>query len=135
MPFAGLTERSISVLRCASVYSTEPRDVLDQPWFLNSVLQAETSLSPDELLSACLEIEQEHGRRRDQFKGPRTLDMDILIYGNTIVQQPGLTVPHPGLAARRFVLVPLAEIAPDFVEPCTGKPIRQLLEECPTPLQ
>src|SRR5438270_5009995 len=87
----GLTARDIAVVRCASVYSTEPRDVLDQPWFLNSVLHGETALLPYELLSACLEIEQEQGRRRDQLKGPRTLDIDILFYGNTILQQPGLT--------------------------------------------
>ena len=126
-----LPEHGIDVLRCASIYSTEPREFLDQPWFLNTVVQANTSLSPGELLAACLEIERENHRTRDQLKGPRTLDIDILFYGSEVVRKPNLTIPHPSFSARRFVLEPLAEIASDFVDPLTGETIRQLLARCP----
>ena len=126
----GLPEYGIDIIRCASVYSTEPLEVLDQPWFLNTVLEANTSLSPDELLAACLAVESENHRMRDQHKGPRTLDIDILFCGDTIIHKPGLTVPHPSFSSRRFVLVPLAEIAPDFVDPLSRKTLRQLLAEC-----
>src|SRR5215831_6974791 len=126
----GLTQCRVSVVRCASIYSTEPREVPDQPWFLNTVLCADTDLSPDELLSVCLQIEQVQRRTRDQIKGPRTLDIDILFFGNKIVQKPGLTIPHPAFSTRRFVLEPLAEIAPDFVDPVSLKTARQLLTDC-----
>jgi len=125
-----LMQRGVSVVRCASIYSTEPREVLDQPWFLNTVLWADTDLAPDDLLSVFLEIEQVQRRTRHQIKGPRTLDIDILFFGNKIVQKPGLTIPHPALSTRRFVLGPLAEIAPDFVDPVSGKTVQQLLTDC-----
>src|SRR5438093_131649 len=110
----GLVNRRIDIIRTASLYSTEPRDVLDQPWFLNTALEAETFFAPEELLSVCLEIEKENQRSRDSDrpKGPRTLDIDIIFYGAEIIRRPGLTIPHPSFSARRFVLVPLAEIAP-----------------------
>src|SRR6185295_11030556 len=113
----GLAAREIEIIRCASIYSTEPRDVLDQPWFLNSALEASTDLDPEQLLRACLEVEKENHRTRESLKGPRTLDIDIIFYGQEVVRKPGLTIPHPSFHTRRFVLAPLAEIAADFVDP------------------
>jgi 2-amino-4-hydroxy-6-hydroxymethyldihydropteridine diphosphokinase len=126
-----MAKRSLDILQCASVYSTEPRDLVDQPWFLNTVLHARTDLSVRALLAACLEVEKENGRARDVPKGPRTLDIDILFYGKEIVREPDLTVPHPRFSERRFVLAPMVEIAPAFVDPVTGKTMRELLEACP----
>ena len=127
----GLSSRGVEVLKCASIYSTAPRDVLDQPWFLNTVVEANTSLEADGLLETCLAVEKENLRKRDTSKGPRTLDIDIIFYGNEIIRKPGLVVPHPRFAARRFVLEPLAEIAADFVDPASRKTIRELLDATP----
>jgi 2-amino-4-hydroxy-6-hydroxymethyldihydropteridine diphosphokinase len=126
----GLASKGIDIVRCASVYSTEPRDVLNQPSFLNTALEATTDLTPTELLRCCLDVERENQRVRDALKGPRTLDIDIIFYGNQIVCEPDLTIPHPSLSERRFVLAPLAEIAPGFVDPVRGKTIQQLRDEC-----
>jgi len=126
----GLASRGIEIVRCASVYSTEPRELLDQPWFLNTALEATTLLAPAELLRCCLDVEKENGRVRDIIKGPRTLDIDIIFYGNQIVHERDLTIPHPSLSTRRFVLAPLAEIAPGFADPLSGKTVLQLLDEC-----
>jgi 2-amino-4-hydroxy-6-hydroxymethyldihydropteridine diphosphokinase len=126
-----LAKHGIQILRCASLYLTEPKEVNDQPWFLNTVLQADTDLSPAELLTACLDIERENHRTRDLLKGPRTLDIDILFYGDAVIHESGLTIPHPSFSARRFVLVPLAEIAPDFIDPLTRRTMRELLVYCP----
>ena len=126
----GLQKRGIEIVRCGSIYSTEPREVLNQPWFLNTVLEASTHLAPDELLAACLDVETSNLRNRDTSKGPRTLDIDIIFYGNEIVRKQGLTIPHPSFSLRRFVLTPLAEVAAGFVDPGSGKTIRQLLEAC-----
>ena len=127
----GLAAHGMDIIRCASVYSTEPREILDQPWFLNTVLEANTDLKPSELLQVCLEVEKQNNRIRETVKGPRTLDIDLIFYGNTIIQNPELTIPHPSFSKRRFVLVPLAEIAPGFVDPLSGQTILQLLEICP----
>ena len=128
---AGLTSHSVSVVRTASVYFTEPKDVPDQPWFYNTVVEVETSWTPEELLDVCLKVEQQVGRERTSFKGPRTLDIDILFFGSQSIHTDRLTVPHPRLHDRRFVLEPMAEIAPDFLDPLRHKTIRQLLDETP----
>ena len=124
----GLSVRGVEIRRCASLYLTEPRDVVDQPWFLNTVIEANTSLLPEALLTACLAVEEENLRLRSSNKGPRTVDIDIIFYGTEIIRRPGLVVPHPRFSNRRFVLDPLAEIASEFVDPVSGKSIRQLLD-------
>lgn len=103
------------LLRQSSVYRTAPWGKLDQPDFLNMALLVGTSLPPDDLLALCLEIERERGRERLERWGPRTLDIDILTYGEETIDRPGLQIPHPRLAERAFVLTPLNEIAPHLM--------------------
>jgi 2-amino-4-hydroxy-6-hydroxymethyldihydropteridine diphosphokinase len=114
------------VLAVSSYYETEPMEVARQPWFLNCALALETELMPRQLLAAVLEIEQAMGRRRTQPKGPRTIDIDILLFGNSKVETEGLVIPHPRMAERRFVLEPLAEIAPEARHPVLKRTIREL---------
>jgi 2-amino-4-hydroxy-6-hydroxymethyldihydropteridine diphosphokinase len=124
---ARLETPALHVLRASSIYETEPRDVLDQPWFLNQVIQAETSLFPRQLLSFIQKIEREMGRKRGQPKGPRLIDIDLLLYGSAIITTPLLEVPHPRMSERRFVLEPLAELAPDLRHPESARTVRELL--------
>ena len=119
------------VAAVSSLYETEPVEFTDQPWFLNCVVLLETNATPAELLANLLAIEQEMGRVRTQKKGPRTIDIDILLFGETVLDTPELTVPHPAMHQRRFVLEPLAEIAPEAWHPGLKKTIRTLLEELP----
>jgi 2-amino-4-hydroxy-6-hydroxymethyldihydropteridine diphosphokinase len=128
---SGLANREVETIRTASLYSTAPREILDQPWFLNTAIEANTTLGPDEVLAACLAGEQENQRIRNRAKGPRTLDIDIIFYGSEIIRRTGLTIPHPSFSLRRFVLAPLVEIAPDFVDPISCKTIAQLFAACP----
>jgi 2-amino-4-hydroxy-6-hydroxymethyldihydropteridine diphosphokinase len=116
-------------LRVSSVRETDPVGVADQPKFLNAGAELETDLSPQELLARLLEIERELGRERSSETrwGPRTLDLDLLLYGQETIDAPGLTVPHPRLAERRFALEPLHELAPDLVLP-DGRRIQDLLD-------
>ena len=126
----GLEQRGVEIIRGASLYVTEPREVLDQPWFLNTATEANTELPPEKLLAACLEVEHENERTRYRAKGPRTLDIDIIFYGSEIIRMPGLTIPHPRFSQHRFILAPLAEIAADFVDPVSGKTVGELLASC-----
>ncbi|HLH42734.1 MAG TPA: 2-amino-4-hydroxy-6-hydroxymethyldihydropteridine diphosphokinase [Bryobacteraceae bacterium] len=122
-----LASDDIRVVRVSNVYETEPRDVPDQPWFLNQVVEIETSLFPKQLLARLQKIEIGMGRVRMEARGPRTVDIDILFYGNAIVSTPGLEIPHPRLSDRRFVLEPLAELAPEFRHPRTRQTVREML--------
>jgi 2-amino-4-hydroxy-6-hydroxymethyldihydropteridine diphosphokinase len=126
-----LADRDIKVWRSASLYSTEPRDFEDQPWFLNTVIEVRTLLEPEPLLRQCLEIEVAAGRIRGTPKGPRVLDVDILLYKERILEVEGLKIPHPRYRDRRFVLVPLVELAPDLADPASSLTMRQLLDLCP----
>jgi 2-amino-4-hydroxy-6-hydroxymethyldihydropteridine diphosphokinase len=126
-----LADSGFGVTRESSLYLTEPVDAPPQEWFVNAVVAGRTSLSPEELLAACLEVERALGRERTVYHGPRTLDLDILIYGDERRDGPTLTLPHPRLHERRFVLTPLCELAPDLRHPQLGLTMRELLERCP----
>jgi len=115
-----------TVLAVSHVYETKPEGPVPQPPFLNAVGALSTTLAPVELLQRLLEAEKERGRVRDQPGGPRTLDLDLLFYGNLIIRRPGLTVPHPRWKARAFVCIPLLEILPAMVDPESGLAIREL---------
>ena len=117
----------LKITRASSIYETEPRDLPNQPWFLNQVLEAETTLFPKQLLSRIQKIEREMGRQRIVPKGPRIIDIDILLFGAAVVNLPDLQIPHPRMPERRFVLEPLAEIAPDLRHPVTAKTAREML--------
>jgi len=128
---AQLTAPDLRIARVSSKYETEPVGFAEQRWFLNLVAEAETDLFPMQLLSRTLKIERSLGRVRTVKNGPRTIDIDILLYGKTVIRTATLEVPHPRMAERRFVLAPLAELAPDLRHPLTHKSIREMLDAAP----
>jgi 2-amino-4-hydroxy-6-hydroxymethyldihydropteridine diphosphokinase len=120
-----------TVKSVSSFYETEPVEFTQQALFLNCAVALETTLESPELMSRLFEIERSLGRERVQKKGPRTIDIDILLYGDQILNSPDLIVPHPSMPQRRFVLQPLAEIAPNARHPVLGKTAERLLAELP----
>jgi 2-amino-4-hydroxy-6-hydroxymethyldihydropteridine diphosphokinase len=126
-----LASQDVRVLHTSRIYETEPVDYKDQAWFLNQVVEAETALFPMQLLTRIGRVEREMGRLRTVRKGPRTIDIDILFYAAAVVETARLEIPHPRIAERRFVLAPLAELAPDLRHPVTHRSVRQMLESAP----
>ena len=126
---ASLEDHRIRIRRASSVYETEPVDFREQGWFLNCVVVVETALPPGPLLKELQEIEQELGRERVRPKGPRTIDLDILLYGDSVIGDESLVVPHPRLHERRFVLEPLRELAPSLQLPLLCRTVEEVFGE------
>jgi len=128
---AALEDAGARVQKVSSIYETEPVDLREQPWFLNCVVKAETELPAVELLKRLRQIESRMGSKKIVAKGPRLIDLDILLYGDESIDTPELQVPHPRIHLRRFVLVPLAEIAPGLRHPAWDENAEELLERTP----
>ena len=120
-----------AIEKVSSFYETEPVEFTAQPWFLNCVVKLDTEKMPKQLLAGILDVEQQMGRRRTQKKGPRAIDIDILLFGNSVIDTKGLSVPHPAMQERRFVLEPLAEIAPEVRHPIFKRTVREMRDGLP----
>lgn len=130
-----LPSSRIEIIRTSSLYLTEPVDYSDQPWFLNQALLVRTWLPPYRLLVRCLEIEEALGRQRQLPKGPRAIDVDILLYADRILSDRKLIIPHPRFHLRRFALTSAAEIAAEWMHPRLGLSVAGLLDRCRDPAQ
>jgi 2-amino-4-hydroxy-6-hydroxymethyldihydropteridine diphosphokinase len=128
---ASLEDANVRVTLVSSFYETEPVDLREQPWFLNCVVEGTTKIAPLELLYALSEIERRMGSQKLVPKGPRLIDMDILLYGEETIDAPDLQVPHPRMLLRKFVLAPLAEIAPNVKHPSWNGTAAEMLAETP----
>jgi 2-amino-4-hydroxy-6-hydroxymethyldihydropteridine diphosphokinase len=126
-----LESPGLHVARVSPVYETEPQDFKNQPWFLNLVAEVQTGLFPMQLLTRAQKIERKLGRKRTVDKGPRSIDIDILLYGESVIDAKDLVVPHPRMAERRFVLQPLADLAPDLRHPVLRRSMKELLAAVP----
>ncbi|HXP86847.1 MAG TPA: 2-amino-4-hydroxy-6-hydroxymethyldihydropteridine diphosphokinase [Bryobacteraceae bacterium] len=124
-----LSESGVRVLRASSIFETEPMYLAAQPRFFNQIVEAETTLFPRQLLSATRGVEKAVGRTPGKRNGPRVIDIDIVLYAKSVVNLPGLAIPHPRMAERRFVLEPLAELTPDLRHPVTRRTVREMLAE------
>lgn len=124
---AALPKLGVQIKNISSIYETEPVDFLEQPWFLNCVVEGETTVPPAALLTKLRELEARMGSKKLVTRGPRLIDLDILVYGQHTIDSPELQVPHPRIRLRRFVLAPLAEIAPDLAHPSWSGTAVQLL--------
>jgi 2-amino-4-hydroxy-6-hydroxymethyldihydropteridine diphosphokinase len=120
-----------TVTQRSAFYETEPMEVTDQPWFLNCAVELDTELMPKQFIGAVLDVERSMGRKRIKKKGPRTIDIDVVLFGKSIVEMKGLTVPHPAMHLRRFVLEPMVEIAPEVRHPVFKRSMRELRDALP----
>ncbi len=126
-----LGREGVSIQRISTLYKTEPMDFTPQAWFLNCAVEASTALMPMQLLKVVKSVERALGRRPGVSKGPRAIDIDILLYENVVVRTAALTIPHTRMAERRFVLVPLRELAPAARHPVNGKTVAEMLHDAP----
>jgi 2-amino-4-hydroxy-6-hydroxymethyldihydropteridine diphosphokinase len=124
-----LQREQVAIVARSSIYETAPQDITDQPWFLNMTVECRTSHLPLPFMKLLLRIEREIGRvrRANMRRGPRPIDLDLLLFGNAVIQLPQLTIPHPRMLQRRFVLEPLLEIAPDLKHPVSRESLRGYL--------
>jgi len=127
-----LEARGVKILRRSPFYESAPVPVSDQPWYVNGVAQVDTRLSPEELLALLHELERQFGRERRELNEARVMDLDLIAYGQRVRDAPPPILPHPRMADRAFVLLPLRDIAPGWVHPVSGRTVEQLIARLPT---